>query len=102
MMNWTNDNDLRVETKRLISLHALKRCTLCGAVNAISNDECFVCRWHGEFDTNPAEIESGVNQLLSRCPELAIAMIDNSAQARKRGTWVHKIVVRFAQFLRRH
>jgi hypothetical protein len=102
MKNWTNDYDLKVETRRLISSHTLKRCVLCGAVNAVSNEECFVCRWHGEFDTDPTEIECGVNQLLDRCPELAMAMIDNSVQSRKRAGWFKKLAIRFAELLRRH
>lgn len=100
MKNWTNEHDLRLETKRLISSHTLKRCTLCGAVNAVSNEECFVCRWHGEFQTDPAEIELGVNQLLDRCPELALAMIDTSVQSRVQGGWFKRLALRFACFLR--
>jgi len=101
MKNWTYDYDLRAETKRLISSHTLKRCTLCGAVNSIANEECFVCRWRGEFDRDPDEIEIGVNQLLDRCPELAVAMIDKSIQVRKRLPWFRKLTSKFAEFLRR-
>lgn len=102
MNNWTHEHDIRVETQRLISSHTLKRCPLCGAVNALTNDECFICRWHGEFDTRPAEIEQGVHQLFDRCPELAMAMIDRSTQDRKRRPWISRLVTRFAQLLRTH
>ena len=32
------------------SVEQFKVCTLCGALNVKENDECFVCRWSGEFD----------------------------------------------------
>lgn len=31
----------------------LKICDLCGALNLAENGECFVCGWHGRFDTSP-------------------------------------------------
>ena len=31
----------------------LKLCDLCGALNLTTNDECFVCSWHGKFDRRP-------------------------------------------------
>lgn len=54
----------------------LKRCPLCGAVNAVVNQECFICRWHGAFYRNPAEIEEGLAQLLDHCPELVDVLGD--------------------------
>jgi hypothetical protein len=48
----------------------LKRCPLCGAVNAATNRECFVCTWHGEFEREPAIIEQGINELIAYSPEL--------------------------------
>ncbi len=51
----------------------LKRCPLCGAVNAHLNEECFACSWHGEFDRDPATVEEGLSLLIDRCPELANA-----------------------------
>src|SRR5579872_5073936 len=100
MNNRIDAFDLNVETKRLISSHTLKRCTLCGAVNALSNEECFVCRWHGDFDTSPSKIEEGVHQLLGRCPELAVAMMDSQTQARRRKTWIQRLAAGFARLLR--
>ena len=29
----------------------LKICDLCGALNLAENGECFICGWHGHFDT---------------------------------------------------
>ncbi len=55
---------------------SLKRCPLCGAVNALSNCECFVCRWYGEFSRDAEALEEGLEELLDRCPELIDAIID--------------------------
>jgi hypothetical protein len=43
----------------------LKICDLCGALNLASNRECFVCRWHGNFDRR-SEIVSNAMELLER------------------------------------
>ena len=63
------------ESHRKLAAESLKRCPLCGAVNARSNGECFVCRWAGNFDHNPAHVEEGLSELLTRCPELADAIL---------------------------
>ena len=49
----------------------LKRCPLCGAVNANRNAECFACGWYGRFDSDAETVEEGLNLLIDRCPELA-------------------------------
>ena len=49
----------------------LKRCPLCGAVNANKNSECFACGWYGRFDCDAETVEEGLNLLIDRCPELA-------------------------------
>lgn len=66
----------RMDAQRRRAAEALKRCPLCNAINARSNEECFVCNWHGAFDHDPASIEAGLGELLDRCPELANAMIE--------------------------
>ncbi len=102
MKNWTQEYDIRLETRKLVSSHTLKRCPLCGAVNSVTNDECFVCCWRGGFDTRPGEIEEGVQQLFDRCPELAMAIFDRSAQEKRRRSWLRRAAVRFAELLRGH
>ena len=59
---------------RRLPVENLKRCPLCGVLNAVHNAECFVCRWHGGFDHDPIRIEACLLDLLERCPELADAM----------------------------
>lgn len=75
MANWFGSRIVsQRENPRSIAVGHLKRCPLCGALNSKRNAECFVCRWHGDFDHDPASIDQGLNDLLERCPELASAM----------------------------
>jgi len=66
----------RIDAQRRRAAEALKRCPLCDAINARSNEECFVCNWHGAFDHDPVHVEAGLDELLDRCPELANAMME--------------------------
>ncbi len=66
----------REDVQRRQATENLKVCPLCGAVNARLNGECFVCRWHGGFSEDPNEIEEGVIEILSRCPELVDSFIE--------------------------
>lgn len=60
----------------------LKRCPLCGGINALSNFECFVCTWSGTFDHEPSSVQEGLEDLMSRCPELAELMLEQSRKKR--------------------
>src|SRR5688500_3108379 len=62
--------------KRKLPTENLKCCPLCGVLNAKQNAECFVCRWHGDFDHSPRLIEERLEELLVRCPELADAIAE--------------------------
>lgn len=75
MDNWYSDFEpksrgIRGNQNAVWIAENLKRCPLCGAVNAALNDECFVCRWHGEFEREPESIEQGINDLIAHSPEL--------------------------------
>ena len=48
----------------------LKRCSLCGALNAAYNEECFNCRGV-LFSNSEAEIKAALAELLKSFPELA-------------------------------
>lgn len=52
------------------AIESFKVCPLCTSLNVRENGECFVCRWHGDFDLNPASIEMTLYELLQRCPDL--------------------------------
>src|SRR5580658_11078858 len=36
----------------------LKICELCGCLNLDSNEECFVCGWHGRFERDPRVVHA--------------------------------------------
>lgn len=66
----------RFEGHRRFAAENLKRCPLCGAVNARQNDECFLCAWSGQFEYDIEAVEEGLEELLERCPELAELLIE--------------------------
>jgi hypothetical protein len=80
MGDWKECRTTRLESQRKVAAESLKKCPLCGAINAVTNSECFACTWHGEFDHDPAHVEAGLGELLIRCPELAEAMIEMPPQ----------------------
>jgi hypothetical protein len=73
MTNWIGYLERTAPGKKL-PLDNLKRCPLCGVLNAVQNGECFVCRWHGEFDRDPVRLHECLVELMERCPELADAL----------------------------
>ncbi len=84
----------RLTAQHKQTVDSLKRCPLCGAINSVSNRECFKCSWYGNFDTDPEIVEAGLGELLTLCPELADAMSDGDAPeappkflARVRQSW---------------
>lgn len=64
----------KLDVQRRLAVDSLKCCPLCDAVNAISNEECFVCGWQGKFEHDPYRVEAGLGELLSQCPELVDAL----------------------------
>jgi len=59
-----------LDIRRKLVVGNLMRCPLCRTVNTKLNVECFVCRWHGDFDHNPVSVEQGLIEVLEQCPEL--------------------------------
>jgi len=57
-------------TNRKLAVENLMRCPLCGTVNSRLNMECFVCRWHGDFDHSADSVHEGLLDLIEHCPEL--------------------------------
>ena len=62
----------------------LKRCPLCGTINASGNGECVTCCWRGSFERDPETIEEGLYEMMVRCPELAEALLERPAPKRQR------------------
>ncbi len=50
----------------------LKICELCGWLNLGSNDECFVCGWHGSFERDPEVVHAAVELAVRRYGRLEI------------------------------
>ncbi len=46
-------------------------CPLCGALNVVENEECFVCSWHGTFDASPDLVEGKLEEIVRQCPGLS-------------------------------
>lgn len=65
------------------SVEQFKVCTLCGALNVRENDECFVCRWSGEFDRDGVAVRIKINEIVRECPEL----LDVVKQATRPSPW---------------
>lgn len=77
--------------RRQFAIANLKRCPLCGAVNAHLNHECFACGWYGKFDHDPESVEEGLQILMDRCPELA-RPAPIGAQRSRIAQWVSALV----------
>jgi hypothetical protein len=83
-----------LSTHRKLAVGNLKRCPVCGTVNAKVNGECFVCRWHGDFDHDPISVEEGLIEVLEQCPELidCILYIPRKRESiyERARTWIRK------------
>lgn len=86
MVDWLGLQQAREESMRRRIAEHLKQCPLCGSLNAIQNDECVTCRWHGTFEHDPLLVGDSFFDLVDRCPELAQAFPE--ARPRKAPWWV--------------
>lgn len=57
--------------KRRMAAENFVVCPLCGALNVIENEECFVCSWQGAFDDDPIVVETQLDEIVRKCPGLA-------------------------------
>ncbi|MEQ1823355.1 MAG: hypothetical protein ABL949_12670 [Fimbriimonadaceae bacterium] len=62
--------DSSSESRRRIAQKNLKCCPLCDTLNSTSNRECFVCGWHGKFESDPTLLESSLIRMLTDIPDL--------------------------------
>ena len=58
-------------TSPRLLLDSLKRCPLCEAMNVETIAACFVCGWAGEFERDADDLQSSLDDLVARCPEIA-------------------------------
>ena len=78
------------------SVEQFKVCTLCGALNVKENDECFVCRWSGEFDLDGLAVRVKINEIVRECPELlgVISRVTKPSLLTQFRSWVTRTVYR--------
>jgi len=53
----------------------LKICDLCGSLNLNGNSECFVCGWHGRFETRSDIIRIAMDLLKRKHGELRVDLL---------------------------
>lgn len=76
-----------------LAVESFKVCPLCGALNALEQRECFVCRWSGEFVHDVGRVERALENLVFECPKLVAALEKPSRVQR----WWRKVT----RFMRR-
>ena len=71
-----------------------KVCDLCGALNPVHNDECFVCGWRGWFQFDRETIRNVMHSLEIEYGEINASLFENEAvpstpprQSRWAGLW---------------
>ncbi|MES1227721.1 MAG: hypothetical protein ABUL72_03565 [Armatimonadota bacterium] len=78
------------------SVEHFKVCTLCGALNIKENDECFVCRWSGEFDMDGLTVRVKINEIVRECPELleVVRRVNKPKPLERLSSWWGRVVYR--------
>lgn len=61
----------------------LKICELCGWLNLESNTECFVCGWHGHFETNPEVVRAAMELAVRRHGRLELKHLTDASTYRQ-------------------
>jgi hypothetical protein len=101
MANWMAPRNGNGSDFRRLPLE-LKRCPLCGTINACGSTECVTCSWSGSFDRDPEVVEEGLYEMMIRCPELADALMDVPARPVRRRvsffTWLRGLFRRRLDF----
>ena len=59
----------------------LKICELCGGLNLAANAECFVCGWHGKFETRARVVRLAMDLVIGRYGELKRELLTDSLRA---------------------
>jgi hypothetical protein len=89
MNSWTDYRFFGLPTAyRKHAAQHLKRCPVCGTLNAVRNDECITCRWHGSFERDVESIEEGLIEMIDRCPELVQAILPPPRRRFRLWSWL--------------
>lgn len=82
----------------------LKICDLCGSLNLAENGECFVCSWHGRFETKCEVVRVAMDLLKRRHGEIKAEYLTDGltcriATARGLRGWLLRTFVRARHWL---
>ncbi len=75
--------ETRYQTGEIYKESDLKICDLCGGLNLVGNQECFVCGWRGRFETRPQIVRIAMDLVIGRCGELKPELVADAGQCRK-------------------
>lgn len=70
------------ETRLKELLKSLTACPLCCNLNLRTSEECYVCGWHGSFIRDAKALQSGIEDLADRAPDL-LEVLCVAASARR-------------------
>lgn len=70
-----------------LAVDELKVCPVCGCLNAQSNLECVICRWHGKFDHDPKKIKVQFALLIEQNPDLRAHFAEHEIAWSHKGLW---------------
>ncbi len=82
-----------VDALKHLSNRRLKQCPVCDALTENTQQECFVCSWHGEFLQDPELIEASLLELMCASPEVN-AVISGDSDRRSSRQSVRRILGR--------
>jgi len=68
--------------RKKLPVEKLKQCPLCGSLNARKNENCFVCGWHGQFDTDQEMLSLALQEMVEQCPGI-VEILGQSPEQRK-------------------
>ncbi len=92
-----NAHSTRLAPERLpkhLATEHFKVCPVCDALNPRQVEECFVCRWHGEFETNEAHVELALYDLVDSCPSLGDLLVREPPKRSRLVRWLWRLLGR--------
>lgn len=79
-----------------------KVCDLCGALNLVTNNKCFVCSWMGRFHTDKESVRTAIMELEQAHGQLSERIFseeilpDDSPPA---NSWLESLLVKLRRFV---
>lgn len=78
-----------------------KVCRLCGALNRIENNECFVCGWYGAFHTDAETVKKVIEEFESKYGRLNESLIAEELLPDEQSgpSWFSMMIEKIKRFL---